>query len=215
MGDMYDNAQNIKFCVDTFYPGIPYNLSNPISCMLAPNPCCKYVNQSNPKRCGDFNEGNCLDWSLDYLQWEKPGLGRFYTFMALQFIVQFSIVLFYEAGYFRKIAYLVKRKILPEIEAKLNVNADSQLCMESEFGDIAKDSDVIEEETRIKHLISSYTYENPETSEIFIIDRLTKYYSNFMAVKGISFSMRSSETFGLLGGKLKNLILMKTIFDTS
>lgn len=38
-----------------------------------------------------------------------------------------------------------------------------------------------------------------ETEEIFIVNGLTKYYSGFMAVKGISFSMKKAECFGLLG----------------
>jgi len=38
-----------------------------------------------------------------------------------------------------------------------------------------------------------------KNKEIFIVDSLKKVYSNFMAVKGISFGMRNSECFGLLG----------------
>jgi hypothetical protein len=203
---MYDNAQNIQLCVDTIYSfQIPvlnrtfdFNLSNPCVCDLQANPCCFYNNQSNPNRCGGSSADNCLDWSFDYLRWDKPGLGRPFVFMALQFVVQFSIVLLYEAGFFRFIRYTIT-SFFNNSRGSRQLNAQQQLRMEQEFGDIPKDSDVLSEERRIDGLISSRAYLGSSAREIFIVNRLTKYYSNFMAVKGVSFSMPSGETFGMLG----------------
>lgn len=75
-----------------------------------------------------------------------------------------------------------------------------QLAIELEYGDISKDEDVSNEETRISELVNSGSHKNESCKEIFIIDRLAKHYAGgFMAVKGISFSLQQSECFGLLG----------------
>jgi hypothetical protein len=117
--------------------------------------------------------------------------------MPLQFVIHFGIVLAYEAGYFRRIKYFINSWLK---DKKLNVVNHNQLLMELEYGDIRKDVDVVSEEERIAELVKSENFENTGRNEIFIVDKLTKYYSNFMAVKGISFALRSTETFGLLGG---------------
>lgn len=176
--DLYDNYQVTQLCekiVDL--------------CTFLPNPCCLNVNTNNPKRCGNSTD-DCLLWTDDYMQWDKPGLGRFFTFMPLQFFIVYSIILFYEAGLLRKLEYNIRKKL---IKAPSIVN-DEQLQIEEEYGDIRKDPDVVEEETRISNLVP---YGN--NPEIFIVDRLTKHYSTFMAVKGISFTLRPSDCFGLLG----------------
>ena len=128
---------------------------------------------------------------------------RFFIFMPIQFLIQFAIILIYEAGYFRilkyKFASLVKRNQLVSI-------TDTQIQLEQEHGDIRKDADVLNEENRIENLVRNNEFQNNH-NEIFIVNKLTKYYSNFMAVKGISFSLASTETFGLLG----KILLFKQI----
>ena len=186
MIDMYNNNQTTEICKDAV----------PI-CKYQPNPCCNYYNVTNPDRCGK-DGASCLQWNQNYMAWEKPGLLRFFVFMPLQFLVQFGIILFYEAGYFRKLEYFIESYFRTESDLSILQN---QLLMEEEYGDIKKDSDVINEEIRISKL-------NPESQlltkkEIFTVDRLTKYYSSFMAVKGISFSLGASECFGLLGKSLE------------
>lgn len=122
--------------------------------------------------------------------------------MILQFLVQFGLVLLYEAGYLRLIKYRIYSLFDSEVsQGKNNTAADfqAQLQMEQEYGDIRKDENVIHEENRIKELISKGLYKQTDAPEIFIVNQLTKYYNSFMAVKGVSFSMTSNETFGLLG----------------
>jgi hypothetical protein len=201
---MYNNAQNIELCVDTTYPifGTPYNLSSAFACEILPlggipNPCCLYQNTNDTTRCGESEE-NCLKWSLDYLQWGKPGLARPFFFMALQFIVQFGIVLIYEAGFLRWFSYKVNSLFKRREQGPASPINHDQLHEEQQLGDIIKDSDVLEEERRIDELVRGGSVA-PNAKEIFIVNRLTKYYANFMAVKGVSFSMAASETFGLLG----------------
>ena len=60
---------------------------------------------------------------------------------------------------------------------------------EENSGDIPKDEDVMIEEERIAN----------DKTDFFCIDHLTKHYSSFMAVKGISFGIKEGECFGLLG----------------
>nr|QUF59428.1 ATP-binding cassette transporter Abca3-2 [Brachionus angularis] len=170
--DLYNNYQISSIC-------------KPFSefCEFVPNPCCVNFNSSNPDKCG--KDTDCLLWSDDYMAWEKPGLLRFFVFMPMQFILFFGIILIYEAGYLRYIKY--------------ELNNDEQIAMEMDYGDIKKDQDVVNEENRISELVLKKNLNNNINNEIFIVDRITKYYSDFMAVKGISFTLKPSECFGLLG----------------
>lgn len=146
------------------------------------------------KPCGDFT---CLEWTRNILSWNNRGILKYYIFMILQFVVQFAILILFDSGILTSLYYklLKKEKNMGEIEAESAI----QLKMEKVYGDIQKDSDVINEEVRIANLIRSGDYRNEACKEVFIVDGLTKYYSGFMAVKGISFSMKQSECFGLLG----------------
>jgi ATP-binding cassette subfamily A (ABC1) protein 3 len=178
LADLYNNFQIANICRNiTEY------------CPVFPNPCCDKYNPSDPNRCGKGT--SCLVWTDNLLDWDRPGLLRFFLFMPLQFFIQFGFVLIYEAGYIRWVFYKIfrlKRKLDPK-----------QLEIEEEYGDIQKDNDVINEEYRISSLVSTGEFKSFSSKEIFIVDGLTKYYSGFMAVKGISFSMKQSECFGLLG----------------
>jgi ATP-binding cassette subfamily A (ABC1) protein 3 len=142
------------------------------------------------KPCGDYD---CFDWTRNILSWDSRGILKFYVFMLAQFIVQFVVLILYDSGIIRWFFYSLK-KDSPKVE-----EIDKQLEMEREYGDIRKDEDVINEEMRISELVKSGEYKNDSTKEIFILDRITKHYSGFMAVKGISFALEQSECFGLLG----------------
>ena len=166
---MYNNNQTTEICKDA----VPF-------CKFQPNPCCGYYNVTNPNRCG-LNATDCLLWTENYMSWEKPGLLRFFVFMPLQFLVQFGIILIYEAGYLRKLKYVIGG-VFKKKDNSLRI-LQNQLLMEEQYGDIKKDSDVINEEIRINNINALAQSSNKQ--EIFIINQLTKYYQNFMAVKGI------------------------------
>jgi ATP-binding cassette subfamily A (ABC1) protein 3 len=183
MVDMYKNSKFTSYCEKP-----------ELVCSTIKNPCCKYKNQGQDNPCGTRN---CIDWSKDYLIWDRPGLSKYLVFMTLQFFIQFSFLLLHDTGYFRLISYRLKSLLGFKNDA-LAIIAKDQLEMEEQFGDIKKDSDVIDEENRILNL-TEHNFANLNQNEIFVADRLTKYYSNFMAVKGISFSVKKSESFGLLG----------------
>lgn len=157
------------------------NISSELACKIFPNPCCiKYQN------CGIGMD--CLRWTEDYMSWDKPGLGRYFAFMPLQFIVLFGIVILYELGYIRRLFYMIKSFFFNTQQIVI-LNEKGLTYEEELFGDIPKDEDVIYEENRIKM----------DKSDLLCIDKITKYYSNFMAVKGISLGIKRGEFFGLLG----------------
>jgi ATP-binding cassette, subfamily A (ABC1), member 3 len=181
--DLYNNYQITNLCESG--PLAPVSL-----CSIFPNPCCIHLNKNKVRPCG---ETDCLLWNENYLAWERPGLLRFFIFLPIQFFIHFSIILLYEAGYLRKLSYILlslTKRQKKKNELSLEVEQREQEIL---FNDIPKDSDVIAEESRIKRLSKD------NNNELFIVDALTKYYSKFMAVKGISFSVKNSECFGLLG----------------
>ena len=175
---MYENYQALDACKIYKDPNI---------CDVEPNPCCRYANE-NMNPCGEGYE--CLYFSTNYWIWEKPGLLRYLICMIAQCLIQFLFLFLYETGYLRKLGYLFRNnKMSDEKELIISMH---QSQIEELYGDIQKDSDVIDEENRISKMDSS-------SSEVFIVNKLTKYYDDYMAVKGISFAISNAECFGLLG----------------
>lgn len=132
------------------------------------------------------------------MSWGGRGILKFYIFMFLQFVIQFALLIAFDSGLVRSLVY----QLFPGAADDVNSNKEAieeQAKMEREYGDIAKDEDVLAEERRISELVSSGEYKRADAKEVFIVDGLTKYFSGFMAVKGISFSMERAECFGLLG----------------
>ena len=152
-------------------------------CRSEPNPCCRYAQLKVDKPCGNLD---CFYWNENVWSWDKPGLSRFVFFMLIQFVLQFALLLCIETGYLRRVQYSLfpKRKCLKQVRV---------------VGDMSKDSDVIEEENKIAAMGSN------STDTLFKVNSLTKNYSDFAAVRGISFSLNHSECFGLLG----NLMITK------
>ncbi len=138
------------------------------------------------KPCGDLD---CLYWNENYLSWEKPGILKFLIFLCIQFLVHFLILFLIEANVLRDLKYFLNR-----FKNNNESIEQQQIEIEKLYGDIEKDSDVIDEENRISKM-----NDDLKKQEIFIVDKLGKNYENFMAVKGISFGMKDSECFGLLG----------------
>lgn len=179
--DLYTNYENNDFCLreQVIIPGLNSSYYKLCSGIFPTNPCCG-VN------CTASGSTTCLRWTRNYMDWSKPGLGRYFLFMPLQCIIQFSIVLLYELGYLRRIRYGLLKVFKNERKV---INRDSE-----EGYDIPKDDDVIEEEKRIARLNP-----NKDKDDLLVTDNLTKYYSKFMAVRGISLGIKRGECFGLLG----------------
>ena len=141
------------------------------------------------KRCGETEF--CLDWTRDILSWESRGLLKFYLFMIIQSVVYYTILILIESGMIRSIYYRFVS------DSPSNAEMKKQLEMEQNYGDIKKDDDVLNEEARIDELVRSREYKSESSKEVLIVDRMTKHFSGFMAVKGVSFSLKQSECFGL------------------
>jgi len=177
LSDIYDNYKTIDVCKE-----------NERWCRIVPNPCCRYKPGRDVKPCG--KDYDCLYWNENYLIWEKPGILKFLVFMIAQFFVQFLILFIIETNPIRNLRYFMA-KSMNKMKKSSSVQ---QIEIEKLYGDIGKDSDVLDEENRISKM-----NDDLKKQEIFIADKLTKNYENFMAVKGISFGMKDSECFGLLG----------------
>jgi ABC-type glutathione transport system ATPase component len=98
-----------------------------------------------------------------------------------------------EAGILRWLGYTIKKILNLDRKNEMSLIAGQQE-VDEEYGDIGKDADVFEEEKRIVDLVAQNMW-----NEIFVVDRLKKFYNNFMAVKGISLAVGQAECFGLLG----------------
>jgi ATP-binding cassette subfamily A (ABC1) protein 3 len=179
ISDLFDNYKTINICKE-----------NQKYCKVFPNACCRYRPAKILKPCGDLD---CLYWNENYWSWEKPGIMKFVVFMLLHFLVQFFILFLIEANLLRNIRYMFSRRG-EETKKQKQIN-EQQSRLEKEYGDLSKDSDVCDEEDRVANLRET----SLKNQEIFMVDSLKKKYANFMAVKGISFGMKSSECFGLLG----------------
>lgn len=143
-------------------------------CRYEANPCCRYAkNLKREKACGNFD---CLYWNSDYWSWQKPGLLRFAFFMFLQFLAHIVILLLIETSFIKKFNCKKPKKSL-------------------KFECLEKESDVECEENRIKKTISNLN----SSTDTLIIHDLCKSYSDFLAVKRISFGVKTHECFGLLG----------------
>ena len=177
---MYDNHKAIAICKE-----------NQKYCTAFPNPCCRYRKIRKVKPCGELD---CLFWNENYWSWEKPGIMKFVVFMLFHFVIQLFVLFLIESNLFRNIRYMLNRRSKGESIKQKQLN-EQQSQLEKEYGDLSKDSDVFDEEKRVASLRDT----DSKKQEIFVVDNLKKNYANFMAVKGISFGMKSSECFGLLG----------------
>jgi hypothetical protein len=184
---MYSNYQAIKTCKNLTY-----------LCSYAKNPCCRYENLNDTNPCGN---SDCLFWNEDYWAWEKPGLLKLVVCMLSQFLIQSMLLLFIETGLLKKLKYCITNRYR-NYEKLIN---EEQINSEKLYGDLPKDPDVLNEEKRISMFDPRIGF-----NEIFFVDQLAKHYSDFMAVKGISFSLKKAECFGLLG-KLKIQLKIKLL----
>ena len=180
MVNMYTNKKSLEFCGNFTQESLDFGCPLIYSLNIS-FPCCRYVNAKIANPC---NSDFCLYWNKNYWVWEKPGILSFFVFMLLQCLIQLLILFLYENGLLTELFYKLKNLF------SKNNPTDNFL----KEGDIAKDNNVIAEENDIANNLKEKL-----ATEIFIVDRLKKYYSNFMAVRGISFSLKPNDCFGLLG----------------
>lgn len=141
-----------------------------------------------PDRCG----GTCFTFYDNFLNWEKPGIGRQVIFMVLQGFIYFGLVLMAEAGIFTRLWSSVNSRP-SSVGSSPDVRPSRQ---SSVFGHI-DDSDVADEKARILDTPVDTLHQ----TDSIILKNVDKYYGqgNFHAVKNVSVGIAQEECFGLLG----------------
>ncbi|ESO83918.1 hypothetical protein LOTGIDRAFT_229502 [Lottia gigantea] len=172
--DYYNNYEMLTQCkpLQTF-------------CKIAPefpNPCCKPVTGY----CGANT--TCLDINDNYLGWEANGIGRMLVFLFLQGIVYFGGLFLIESKIVQTILYKFKKGNGRERPTYLRQMSNNEHLVQ-------EDSDVATERARIAN--SSFSTSNQ--SDVLLLNEITKYYGNHLAVDHISVGIPQGECFGLLG----------------
>lgn len=128
----------------------------------------------------------CYSFDSNYLAWEKPGAGRYITFMLLQFVFYSIMVMLIEIGVIDQIRYKTSSSSAVGNETEENmINGSGK----------DEDDDVVHERKRLN---SSAITSLMETDAL-VIKNLSKSYGSFHAVRGISVGVPKCECFGLLG----------------
>ncbi|CAF0820413.1 unnamed protein product, partial [Didymodactylos carnosus] len=192
LNDIYENHEYLEIC--------PKLLEY---CDQVPSPCCK-------NNCGT----NCLDWTYNYLDWQKPGIGRFLVFLFLQGLISFILLLLIDFGFVRRFTSFVlscgkpKRKVYTNVDTLDTNNTISAIDQRNENGIIRTiadddlihgigvlDEDVKREEERIQQ---TSTRDLMQT-DVLVLNSVSKIHGNLRAVDNISFGVKQQECFGLLG----------------
>ena len=135
--------------------------------------------------CGE----NCANFQENYLSWEPRGIGRMFTFLAVQGLVYFSMVLIIESNIPRRIFYCIKSLCRPSRANYRNIETQNEDVL------VQEDSDVRIERERVLNSPISYLL----NKDALVMNNLTKYYEHLLAVDHISLGIARGECFGLLG----------------
>ncbi|CAL1280712.1 unnamed protein product [Larinioides sclopetarius] len=137
------------------------------------------------KCCKQICKDECLKTS-DFLTWDMHACGRDALFLCFHGFIFFSLVLLFET----KIMALLLRNI--RFHWRRWKRRNLLIVQEN----IIEDSDVLQEEQRVRNLIDAQTGSGRES---LIVSDLTKLYKNFYAVNRLTFGIHEKECFGLLG----------------
>ncbi|KAF8767183.1 ATP-binding cassette sub-family A member 3 like protein [Argiope bruennichi] len=143
---------------------------------------------SNPlfKCCKDICENNCHQ-NKDLIQWDKNSTGPDILFLFIDGIIYFGLVLFMETKAMANLNRIVKYYF-----QKIRKSVVKVIIRE----DIVEDSNVREEEERIRNLLETHPGSGREA---LVVSDLTKVFQNFYAVNHLTFGIHQEECFGLLG----------------
>ncbi|GBM33337.1 ATP-binding cassette sub-family A member 3 [Araneus ventricosus] len=174
MSSLYDVANNNAFCES--FP--PYDLE-----LHCNSPT---MDESNPlfKCCKDICVYNCHRVTYP-IQWDKNSSGQDMLFLFIDGIIYFGLVLFMET----KVTLLQIAKLHFQ---KIRKSFVGQIIQEN----IVEDSNVLEEEKRIRNLLATHPFSNEEA---LVVSYFTKLFKNFYAANHLTFGIHQEECFGLLG----------------
>ncbi|GIY18801.1 ATP-binding cassette sub-family A member 3, partial [Caerostris extrusa] len=155
---------------------LEFNCQSPI--MNIHNPlfkCCQEL-------CGD----HCLKPTYP-IQWDMHFCGRDILFLCIDGIIYFALLLLFETRVMATFWRIIKFHF-----QKIRRRVVGQVIQDT----ICEDSDVYEEEERIKNLTENHP---GSAGEALVTVDLTKVYKNFYAVNHLTFGIHQEECFGLLG----------------
>ncbi|XP_026317826.1 ATP-binding cassette sub-family A member 3-like [Hyposmocoma kahamanoa] len=122
--------------------------------------------------CAKFSEACCIPEHAHW-SWVLPGVLRYVIVMILSGVVGWCILMIAEYRVLQKIFY-TKRVPPPLNEKKL-------------------DDDVLTEMRHVEEI------NKRQGDHSLVVNKITKYYGNYLAVNQVSFTVSESECFGLLG----------------
>ncbi|XP_072043597.1 phospholipid-transporting ATPase ABCA3-like [Amphiura filiformis] len=130
-----------------------------------------------------------IKFQRNYMAWEKPGIGRYLTFMAFSGVLYLCLVFLAEMGFFRKIWYTVKGR-----------KGKKYMLLDLDSDEPREDEDVARERFRILQA----TDEQLLDSDALVLRELRKVYPGsrglgVVAVDRTSLGIPGGECFGLLG----------------
>ncbi|KAH8387873.1 hypothetical protein KR093_009980 [Drosophila rubida] len=112
-----------------------------------------------------------------YFSYDEPGVMRELTYFIVTAILLFLLLLMIEYGVFKNILYMIRNRGLKDPPPLKNTNVD-----------------VRRERERILNMS-----EHELQTKNLVVDRMSKYYVNFLAVNQVSVCVEKAECFGLLG----------------
>lgn len=141
-------------------------------------------------------------YNKNYLGWEKNGIGRMLIFLTIQGVMYFTVLLFVESNLFKSIIYYLKSGKAEDQNSHLSPSETTPLLQgerpllfnqsrQHQISQIQEDFDVAAERERLakSHLLT----------DSLILQEVTKYYGQYLAVNHLSVGIPQGECFGLLG----------------
>ena len=190
MIDYYSNYVKNSICQNKEIQDI-CNLEKELNQTITYIPCCQ------PPFCGS----TCWDPSTNYLSFDcKDCIGHFLVVMAGQSVVYFSLLLLIEYRVFSKIWHYLKLNVFsgpkgssPNDQFLIQESGSSSNVATSYSVNGVEDEDVAMEKQRV-------TMMKMGNKEGLLVDHvIQRYSSKVTAVKGVSFSVKPGQCFGLLG----------------
>ncbi|CAD5115360.1 DgyrCDS4339 [Dimorphilus gyrociliatus] len=192
--DVLQTARVLKWIFITFFPN--YNLGQGMQQLYlnyeTDSVCQKYFKKFDKRLvCFEYPTSQCCPgctsscWMKNYLAWEENGIGKQLTFLALQGIAYFTVLMIMETGLWRRF------KPILFCESRRKSMIYNQMSMSSSISSNTEDENIAIERNKVRSI-------DPSLYGV-VLSELTKCYDDLLAVDSINLAIEESECFGLLG----------------
>lgn len=134
----------------------------------------------------------CFDFTANYLSFEPGGIGRHLTFLGVQGLLYFTVLMLVESRLLHQFFYTLRRRFSPPV---VYIDAD-EVSLASEDDDVEAERRRITE-TPLNSLLATNSV---------VVSELSRMYgggggnrATIVAVDRLSFGVQRGECFGLLG----------------